>query len=232
MMKSIRGKWSIPAFLLFFLLGVHGPARAESCGEKNCGIHFFWSLVAVSEEETIPIAKKIQLKTGDRFKMYLELDTPCSVYVLYLDSTDHLHRMFPYPFDPPSHAYKKHKKYYIPQDEYWLELNGDLGIEKFYLMASDKPLIDLEKLLSSHDAAQSPEAKLMAKNEILSQVLALRKEYRNLSKPAERPILIGGNLRGVSPKKEEIKPDILEYAIEICADSFFHRIFFIDHRSK
>jgi len=64
---------------------------------------------------------------------------------------------------------------------------------------------------------------------ILDEIKGLRQKHRQLSAPAEKPVRIGGSVRG-QPSSTPAVPDITPLAAEVTAPGFYSRTFSIDHR--
>ena len=66
--------------------------------------------------------------------------------------------------------------------------------------------------------------------QILKEIRRLKKKNRKFTTLAERPVPIGGNLRGVKKDKELRTPDIDPIAAEVSAVNFYSRTFTIAHQ--
>lgn len=201
------------------ILGLSGPASVESQDEANIG--FRWAFVALvdagSVRQQIPITQDTTLKTGDQLKMSVELRTPCFVYVIYHGAQGEVRQLFPYDTQQFATDYQASKKYDIPPGEAWFRLNDQVGRETFYLLASVQRLTELETLLEAYAAAPSAEQPPLATT-IVAEIRDLRRRYRQLAAPAERPAPIAGNMR------EDVQ------ALEIKASNFYSKTFTIEHR--
>jgi len=65
---------------------------------------------------------------------------------------------------------------------------------------------------------------------ILDEIKRLRQKNKQLSAPAEKPVRIGGSLRGQQPSSSPAVPDITSLAAEVTAPGFYSRTFSIEHR--
>jgi hypothetical protein len=205
-------------------------ANAEQ-GENFVAFHWaFGAKVMVeNDQKFISIHHDTTLRSGDRFKMFVELQKDCFVYLIYHSSQDSLHMLFPYDFqqfDPKSQILKKH---YIPQSKSWFVLDQNVGLETIYLLGSTRRLKKLEALFIQYESTK-PAQKTEIKERILAEIRELRWQYRKFKKGAERPVATMGHLRGsqkVSPAKNL---DVADHAVEISAQEFYSRTFTIDHR--
>ncbi|MBW1911459.1 MAG: hypothetical protein JRJ11_18280 [Deltaproteobacteria bacterium] len=66
--------------------------------------------------------------------------------------------------------------------------------------------------------------------DVLSEIRKIRKRYRKFTTSAERPVPIGGNVRGIGKDKKSSPPDIDPIAEEVSTTNFYSRTFTIDHR--
>ena len=85
---------------------------------------------------------------GDLLRVYLELHQRSYVYLYLYDARHDLYLVFPpgpkfYDSDFPVW----HKSY-IPSGRDWFTLDGVEGVEKFYLLASNSRLVELEEMSS------------------------------------------------------------------------------------
>ena len=229
---------SIKLTFLFCLLIVlcvvlSGDPRASAEQQERENVYFLWAFGAVVKGEHGPKVMAITcdttLKTGDRLKMLIEPRKKCYLYLIYHSSRDELHMLFPYHLQQFSTGYDALKRYYIPQGDTWFELDEHTGSETFYLLASAEHLPELETLLGQYISAP-----LSRKPELTDQVLAgirqIKKQHRKLTTTAERPVPIGGSLRGITEDEKAARLSIDTLAVEISAGNFFSRTYTIDHR--
>jgi hypothetical protein len=118
----------------------------------------------------------------------------------------------------------------LPDGSQWFRLDEVTGLETFYLLASARPLESLDKLCNSLFSSGNQSDRDVIGRQILSEITRLQKKRRGLTAAAERPIRIGGNLRGHSEDTEPELPDISRIAMEISVSDFYSRTFTIDHR--
>ena len=161
--------------------------------------------------------------------MLVELQKKCFVYVIYHTRQDDVHLLFPYNIQQFATEYTLFKKYYIPQGNMWFELDENIGSETFYLLASAQRLIKLEALFKTHSSADPVRKHQLAK-QILAEIRKIKRRYRTLTTIAERPVPIGGSVRGITKEEKTRCPDIDPIAAEVSAYTFYSRTFTIDHR--
>ena len=68
-----------------------------------------------------------------------------------------------------------------------------------------------------------------APEKILSEIRNVKKRHRKLTVAAERPVSIGGSVRGAL-KRPEQSPDLRPIAEEVAASQFYSRTYRIDHQ--
>ncbi len=98
------------------------------------------------------------------------------------------------------------------------------------MVASAQRLKGLETVLSQYDTVEAGQKAEVAKR-VLSEIRSLRKQGRELTTAAERPISIGGNVRSMEKMKGGVEePDVSSIAQEIAAKGSYCRTFTIEHR--
>jgi len=225
------------AFLIFLLgsyyisLFLIPPLGAEQKDGKN--VRFRWAFGAMvgpkNDRRLVAITRDTVLKTGDELKMFVELQSSCFVYVIYRSEKDEIELLFPYKLEQFTEDYNTSKKYYIPEGNIWFRLDKDVGRETFYLLASAKRLSDLESVLGKYKSAEKAEKQALAK-EILKEIRDTKKRYRKFTTVAERPVRLGGGVRGTGKDKKQFSPDIDPIAEKASAVNFYGRTFTIDHQ--
>jgi hypothetical protein len=170
------------------------------------------------------------LKTGDKFKMMVEPKKKCFVYVIYNSSQGEVKLLFPYNLDQFDKGYEVNKRYYLPGgDQDWFELDSHTGMETFYVLASAERLTSLESLLGQYQSSE-PEKKPEIAKQVLDEIHNLRKQHWEVATAAERPVRIGGSIRGLDQMTVGKRPDISAIANDVTATDFFGRTFTIDHQ--
>ena len=219
------------AISLFSLLSSQGKAIAEQKGED--AVSFRWAFGAIvgstDDRRLVAITRDTVLKTGDRLKLLLQLKNRCFVYLFYRTAEDEIYLLFPYKLKLFDTGYKTGEKYYIPEGKRWFELDKDVGLETFYLLASAKRLHQLEALYRKYGSAIGEEKKKLGK-QLLAEIRKIKRKHRKFAAAAERPIAIGGNVRGMVKDDKSAFPDIDPIASEVSALNFYSKTFTIDHK--
>ena len=229
-MKSSRLCIHLLALVFVSISFLCTNAIAEDQAGDN--IAFRWAFGAMVGPEQgrkfVPITGDKALRSGDQLKFMLELHKTCFVYLIYQSSQGDMSLLFPYQLNRFGSACELQTMYYIPRDDSWFELDDKSGTETIYLIASISRLIELEELFQKVDpgaGGNRGQAEL-----IRSRIMALKKQHRTLTASAERPVPIGGNVRGISKDVQEKTPDMGAVAIEVSAKDFYCRTFTIEHK--
>ena len=219
------------AISLCLLLSTRGDVIAEQKGED--AVSFRWAFGAMigskDDRRLVAITRDTVLKTGDRLKLLLQLENRCFVYLFYRTAEEEISLLFPYKLTLFDTGYKTGEKYYIPKGKTWFELDRNVGLETFYLLASAKRLHQLEALYRKYDSVSGEEKKKLGK-QLLAEIRKIKRKHRKLATPAERPIAIGGNVRGVVKDEQSAFPDIDPIASEVSTSNFYGKTFTIDHQ--
>lgn len=218
---------------LVLLLGIAALSFAqEAVPESN--VHYNWAFVARSggtgHHVLGVVTQDTTLKSGDQFKMFVNLSKMSFVYVVLKSSNNALSLLFPYEPAMFQKDYRLDKNYYIPKGRDWLTLDKNTGTETIYVLASSERLTGLENLLAAYAQADSAN-KSNAASRVINEIKETKKHFRTFITLAERPINIAGNVRGEKPK--EVDPDridIATLATEISANNFFSKTITIDHK--
>lgn len=226
-----RFSWAVWVCLFLLIQGFAGAAVGQDA-PKDPDVEFRWAFAAATTpggDEPVPVTRDTVLKSGDRLKMMVELRKRCFVYVFHHNPRDGLKLLFPYTLAQFDADYRHDRKYYIPRGEGWFKLDNNPGCESFYLVASAKRLVDIEKDYLRCESG-NPAERAEAARAVLERIRALRKEHREFTSPAERPVPIGGAVREITPGEGPKKVDIASFADEIASTGFIARTYTIEHK--
>ena len=231
-MDRFRSEISILFLMLFGFLLLIATTYAADRDNRGNEVSFLWSFNAMVGSEynkrLIPVTRYNTLKKGDILKIRLELKKRCFVYFFYRTPEDRLIMLFPYSFDLFDADYKAGKTYYIPPGRTCFSLDNNAGTETFYLVASAKRLRNLEASFLKYEAASDDEKQSLARH-VLAEIRTIKRQYSQLAAAAERPILIGGNVRAlVKDKTSPTRTD--PHKIEVSAEDAYIRTFTINHQ--
>jgi hypothetical protein len=212
--------WAM-AILPFF---VAGSLSAAAKPPRQGTVSLRWAVGALEASGGKPsgIQRDTRLGTGSKLKLLVEPMSPGWVYLVLLDSSQELHVLY----RKSSAVSRAHgaKPTYIPPGSQWFELEKGAGMETFFLLASIEPLEELERLLDRHEAAPGADRKDAAAA-VVEEVRRLNRAYRNLTRPVERPVMIGGQTRGTKSAADAID----QLAVEVEAERFYAKTITIDH---
>lgn len=221
----------VPVFVLLVVLGGMRPMGAAVLQDEKDKVQFKWGFGVIAgkgeNQRFVAITRDTTLKTGDELKMFVEPVQECFVYVLHHGPEGEVTLLFPYEFSQFTSDYRAGKGYNIPKGRFWLALDKNVGKETIYLLASAKRLTAIEGSVTRYKEAQDSN-KADRAGDVLAEIRNVRRQYTTLATVAERPISIGGNVRG-GGKKERSRPDIASIAVEISAPDFYSKTFTIDH---
>ncbi len=193
-------------------------------------IRFRWAFGALEgprdNPRLISIRQDTPLRSGDRIKFMVELDQPSFVYLLHHDPRNEISLLFPADL---RQTVRTGQRQYVPAGDEWLEFDQTTGRETFYLLASVQRLTSIESIINRYNNA-APGGRTAISAEIVAEIRRLRDQNRNFSAQAERPVSIGGNVRGIDEAPARRLPDVATIAVEIAAGQFYARTFTIEHR--
>lgn len=168
--------------------GSQGTATVERGGRLALALGFIRD---DGERPTfVPLEHSTILRSGTQLRLALRYDGTCHAYVFHSDNhgaLDVLHR-------PPSSAGASGDQTYVVLPEGSV-LDGRAGIEAIHVIASEHPLVTLERLIAESDAA-AEDAKPAARSALWEEITRLRATHEHLDRRAEIPGTIGGHVRG------------------------------------
>ncbi len=237
-MKTCRRVFLVSIFLsiCFVLFDQHQSIGTEPEGGKNDKkIVFQWAFCALQKADTglrlSVINRKAALKSGDRIKFFLKLESPNFLYLIYQSSRREMRLLFPYRLKQLESPETMSGKHYIPKGQQWFVLDEHTGQEKYYLLASSNRLFDLEALINQYESAAIGKKSGLA-DQITSEIRNLRKRHLKFKTYAEKPVAPVGNLSGAEQSESGHSKDIAGYAVEISTTTFFSRTYTIDHQQE
>lgn len=185
-----------------------------------------WALGAWGGDGETPeaVMKDTALEAGTRLKFLVEPTAPSTVYLILQDTERAIHVL--YHASPVFEKNAEGVPTYIPPGSQYFELDDAAGVDTFFLLASAKPLTDLEDLLDRYESAGGDGPKAELGKQIIDEIRRQHKAHRNFSKPVEKPILIGGQTRG---EADSLTDAIDRLATEVSFESFYSKTITIDH---
>jgi Domain of unknown function (DUF4384) len=108
-------------------------------------------------------------RRGDAIKFSFRANCDCYVYVIGVDGTGYVARVFPDPASGQTNPVRSQQQYVVPEGSTWYGLDQVKGVEQVFFFASRSPRQDIERTLNQ--LAQTSRASLPA-------------NYRSIRKPA------------------------------------------------
>ncbi|MBI5464064.1 MAG: DUF4384 domain-containing protein [Ignavibacteriales bacterium] len=216
-------------FIAIALLVSTLPVLAQTQTTENIGFKWAFGSLVGKDRKFVSITKDTVLKTGDEIKLLVELTKDCYVYVLHYGSRGEVDLLFPYDLKQFDGDYNTGKNYYIPRGRSWIQLDKNTGTEKFYILASAERLVDLEAKIADYLSADASRKPSLA-SEVVTLVRDVRNRYKSFATLAEKPLTIGGNIRGTEKAEESRRPDVANIVSQVSASNFYSKTFTIDHQ--
>lgn len=228
--RTIAGIWTL--FLLTGMTAVFGMTAAAATEDFFDNIRFQWAFGAIASNAQNPRLQPITedgvLKTGDKFKMLVELKKKCFVYVIYQNAQGEVTMLFPYSLKQFDFDYEVSKKYYVPRGDTWFQLDDNTGRETFYLLASHQRLGEVEYLLNLYESSDQARKKQIA-GQMVAEIHNIEKQQRQFAAETQNPML-ASSTRGVERALGQDPSDVAEISNEVSAEDFYTRTIVIEHR--
>jgi len=219
--------------MVSFWIGIPQKGEAKNKKQEDRAVCFSWAFGVLQKSDDgrrlMPVKDKVDLKSGDKFKMLLGLQKDGYVYLIHQGPGGEISLLFPYDLKKPGTIYDTGVWYFIPEWDAWFILDQNPGIETFYLLASTHRLSVLENLIKKYEATSAKEMAHIEK-QILARIHELQFQNRQFKSVAERPVPIVGSVRGVDETSNQFIKDLTSIAVEISAKNFFSRTFTIVHK--
>lgn len=205
------------------------PVRAQQSSTENIAFKWAFGAMVGKDKKFVSVTKDTILKTGDEIKMLVELTKECYIYVVHYGSKGEVDLLFPYSTKQFTEDYETGRNYYIPRGRAWIQLDKNTGKEVFFLVASVDRMIALEGMLAEYQTANAMRKEALSKD-IVQEIREVRKRYKSYATLAEKPLTIGGNIRGVAKAEEARRPDVANIVTQISANNFYSKTFTIEHQ--
>ena len=114
------------------------------------------------------------LHSHDNFQVHFQANKDAHVYVLIYDSTNEAHQLFPDPKIALNNNIKGVTEYSVPTANQWFWLDENIGTETIYVLASEKPLNNIQSLLKDMETAGAKEKKALSEK-IRSEIVSLER---------------------------------------------------------
>ena len=211
-----------------------GPSQAVVQKDRR-DIKFRWAFGVIrtsgNTSKVEPVTADTVLASGDKLQMMVELNKKCFVYVIYHSSQGEVTMLFPYNINQFEADYHVSKKYYVPKEGSWFQLDSQPGRETFYLIASDQRLIDVEYLYSRYMSAEPAKRPDLA-GQVIAELRTIRDQYRATA-AEESPEMLAKNdeqARGFERATGADPTDVATLAREVNFNSLYSDTFLIEHK--
>ena len=189
-----------------------------------------WVMAGIEKDadpsRPINVPSEANLRSGDKLKMYLKTRMPCYFYLFYQGPDGRLTML--YPVSLPTKELAGGARMTIPEGDQWFELDEQTGTETFHVLVSPTPLRSIETLYA--DYLKHGDENSTAQARLLSAIERLRLQQRPLTSKAERPLSIGGTIRGAAGEKAGSETKQLDrLAEDITSPNVFCRTYTIEH---
>jgi len=86
------------------------------------------------------------LTQSDNYKILIQSQTPCYIYIAQLDATGKMDPIFPSRFTQRRNPIQSNMLYDIPTQKNWFYLDANVGVETIYFIASRTQRLDIERI--------------------------------------------------------------------------------------
>jgi hypothetical protein len=86
------------------------------------------------------------LTQSDNYKILIQSQTPCYIYIAQLDATGKMDPIFPSRFTQWRNPIQSNMLYDIPTQKNWFYLDANIGVETIYFIASRTQRLDIERI--------------------------------------------------------------------------------------
>lgn len=208
--------------------------KKEVAVVRSGDVDFKWAFVArmdpdgrnkvvnIAADILKPGAKRFTITAGDKISLYVEPNDNTYVYIYLIDSRKNLELLFPTSMDEDTikNEFISGKGTYIPGKYEWFSIDDNTGVEKYYIIGTNKRDNELEELTQLY--INSDDNREIAKQQILDKIKGMKKQFAFKSNPVERPISFGGRIRG-------IEIDIAKLAVEVNANNMYTKTINLNH---
>ena len=206
------------------------PWRAPADDASLDGIDVRWVMAGLTEQTghdvPVRISPDARLKTGDKIKIYLKARQRCFFYLFHRGPDGRLQLL--YPSSLPSEGLDGGSRLTVPNGEQWFELDAQTGTETFHVLVSSTRLRAIEALYQDYRRRADDDKD--AGDLLLSAIRRLQAQQRPLTSKAERPLAIGGTIRGASDQQAGTLEQRLDHLAEdIAFETVFCRTYTIEH---
>ena len=210
------------AAALLFGLAVRLPAQDHGA------VRLTWAILQRgSDGMARPIdctPEVIHLKAGDRIRIWMKPVTDGWFYLYLHDAQKRLTQLFPADLRQAGVPARAGAGGFVPGSDMWFRLDGKPGTEVLYLILSDRRLDALEAAtIAGGEARRATGSRPLDRpSEALEEIGRLIVASSSLVRPAEKPVPVAGDFRGL-----EVESGVEGILIE--ARGLYVRTFRLEH---
>ena len=140
---------------------VRRPQTAHAAGELP-PLALRYELVSPGRNGDVRLDDGATVRSGQKFKIRIQPNSDCWLYVLLYDSQGAAGVLFPHRKIGLSNRARGGVSYEVPEAAKWYWFDDKPGTETFYVVAAYTPLKDLDQILAKMQAAGGPNVRLAA----------------------------------------------------------------------
>ena len=132
------------------------------------------SRIVESFDLRVSAAWPISLTAADNYRLQLEPDQACHIYVFQLTASGALVQLFPDQADAvPQNPLRQGQKRYLPSESTWFYLDENKGQESLYLIAATQPLPEIQELYDRYAQTEQETERQQALDSLLQKLDAI-----------------------------------------------------------
>ena len=122
------------------------PKRQTAEDSLNASVDIVREALVGSATVVVPVRDGDALTSADNYKVLIGCDRPCHAYVAQLDATGRLDPILPSPLVDVTNPLPAGRVSAVPGGSEWLYLDENLGVEQIYVIVSETPRPDIERV--------------------------------------------------------------------------------------
>jgi uncharacterized protein DUF4384 len=202
---------------------VLGLAATTTVSILAAEISFSWAFLRNSDGriDVLDFDEGPSVQSGDQLRIILRLDRDAYVYLFLFDSSRTLCQLYPESLKDYAGAGLQEGDVVLPSADSWYTLDEDRGVERFYLIVSEAPLVALETAAVHFSANPGG---IDAQSAVLDEIRRAIQQHSELAAPTERgvPIAAAVNTRSLAD-------ELAGFATAVLADGFYAKTLRLRH---
>jgi hypothetical protein len=160
-------------------------------------IKFKWAVYydnGNQKAQNISHKRKQVLKKNDRIQFYIKAETDLVVYLFYIAPDGKVSTLLSDKLETP-------KEYiFRPDAQNWYEFEDNLGVEKFTLIVSNKPIKSIDEILTNLRADTRKYS-----HKLIDEIKRQQRQHSSLASEEIRAIEIAGVTRGGETSRQKVQ---------------------------